>query len=70
MSSGPLIGAIIVPGCMSEQITEEDFNVGLYTNKNDIEPRFVGTVMEIDVSNVVSISNVIKACQLSDRYNE
>lgn len=58
MSSELLIIAIIFPDCKSEQITENDFRVGLYENENSITPRFVGTVMEIDVSNVISISNV------------
>lgn len=49
----------VLKGCMSEQITEDDFDVGLYENENKIDPRFVGTVMEIDVSNVVSISNIL-----------
>lgn len=42
---------------MSEPIFESAFTLGLYQNENKIAPGFVGTVMEIDVTNVVSISN-------------
>lgn len=50
-------------GCSSPNITTEQFALGFYTNAEKILPRHTGTVLEIDVGNVVSISKSRKHSQ-------
>ena len=49
---------VSLKGCSSPQISEEEFLFGIYDDKIEIDPRFVGVIKEFDVLNVNSISEL------------
>lgn len=43
--------------CMSPDITEQQFNLGFYSNEEEIQPKFIGIIKEFQVENVNSVGN-------------